>query len=54
MNMLSLQFSGESSITLPAELARQAGLEEGEVHVILGEHSLTVVSPASPADCAIR
>ena len=40
----ALQLSEQSAITLPAELARQAGLEEGEVEVILGEHSLTVVS----------
>jgi hypothetical protein len=46
MSTLTLHLSDESAVTLPAELARQAGLEEGEVQVILGEHSLTVVSSA--------
>jgi len=54
MATLTLQVSDESIVTLPAELAHQAGLEEGEVQVILGEHSLTVI-PATPStDDTIR
>jgi lipopolysaccharide biosynthesis protein len=50
----ALQLSEQSTITLPAELARQAGLEEGEVEVILGEHSLTVVSTAASTGYTAR
>jgi antitoxin component of MazEF toxin-antitoxin module len=55
MATVILQLSGESStVILPAELAQQAGLEEGEVDVILGERSLTVVPMSSTTDYTIR
>jgi hypothetical protein len=47
MTTLTLQLSDKPIATLPAELARQAGLEEGEVQVIFGEHSLTVIPRSS-------
>jgi len=54
MATLTLQLSDESIVSLPAELAHQAGLEEGEVQVILGEHSLTVIPVTPSADYTIR
>jgi len=54
MATLTLQLSDESILSLPAELAHQAGLEEGEVQVILGEHSLTVIPVTPSADYTIR
>jgi antitoxin component of MazEF toxin-antitoxin module len=54
MTTLTLQLSDKPVVTLPAELAHQAGLEEGEVQIVLGEHSLTVI-PATPStDYTIR
>ena len=50
MGTLTLRLSDESTVTVPAGLAHQAGLEEGEVQVILGERSLTVMAMTSPAD----
>lgn len=54
MATLTLQLSDKSIVTLPAELARQAGLEEGDVQVVLGEHSLTVMPVAPPTDYTVR
>ena len=54
MTTLTLQLSDKPIATLPAELARQAGLEEGEVQVIFGEHSLTVIPITPPTDYTIR
>jgi antitoxin component of MazEF toxin-antitoxin module len=54
MTTLTLQLSDKPVVTLPAELAHQAGLEEGEVQVILGEHSLTVIPVTPSADYTIR
>ena len=54
MTTLTLQLSDKPIATLPAELARQAGLEEGEVQVIFGEHSLTVMPATLPTDYTIR
>ena len=54
MATLTLQLSDESIVTLPAELAQQAGLEEGDVQVILGEHSLTVIPVMPSTDYTIR
>jgi hypothetical protein len=54
MATLTLQLSDESTLSLPAELAHQAGLEEGEVQVILGEHSLTVIPVTPSTDYTIR
>jgi hypothetical protein len=48
MATLTLQLSDKPIVTLPAELAYQVGLEEGEVQIVLGEHSLTVI-PATPS-----
>ena len=53
MTTLTLQLSDKPIVTLPAELARQAGLEEGEVQVVLGERSLTVSPVAPSTDYAI-
>jgi len=53
MATLTLQLSDESILSLPTELAHQAGLEEGEVQVILGEHSLTVIPVTPSADYTI-
>lgn len=50
MGTLTLRLSDEPIVTVPAELARQVGLEEGEVQVILGEQSLTVMPGTSPED----
>jgi len=54
MGTLTLRLSDESTVTVPAELAHQAGLKEGEVQVILGERSLTVMPVTSPADYQVR
>jgi antitoxin component of MazEF toxin-antitoxin module len=54
MTTLTLQLSDQPVVTLPAELAHQAGLEEGEVQVILGEHSLTVIPVTPSADYTTR
>jgi len=54
MTTLTLQLSDKAIATLPAELAHQAGLEEGKVQIILGEHSLTVMPIMSPTDYTIR
>jgi 3-polyprenyl-4-hydroxybenzoate decarboxylase len=54
MATLTLQLSDESIVTLPAELARQAGLEEGDVQIVLGEHSLTVIAATASTDYTIR
>jgi hypothetical protein len=48
MTAVVLRFSDEPTVTVPAELARLAGLEEGDVEIMLGDLSLTVV-PASAA-----
>jgi virulence-associated protein VagC len=54
MTILALRLSDEPIVTLPAELAYQAGLEEGEVQVILGEHSLTVAPITASLDYTLR
>ena len=54
MTTFPLLLSDKSAVVLPAELAHQAGLEEGDVQVILGEHSLTVVPSASATDYTTR
>ena len=45
----ALHVVSDDVIALPIELARQAGLTEGEVHVTPGEHSLTLSAPRAPA-----
>ncbi len=54
MTTLTLQLSDKPVVTLPAELAHQAGLEEGEVQVVLGERSLTVIPITPSTDYMIR
>ena len=54
MTTLTLQFSEQPVVTLPAELARRAGLMEGQVRVIFGEQGLTVMPTAPPTDYAVR
>jgi hypothetical protein len=54
MAIWPLQLSDKPIVTLPAELARQVGLEAGEVQIVLGEHSLTVVPATPPTDYATR
>jgi hypothetical protein len=54
MPTLTLELSDAPKVTIPAELAHQAGLEEGQVQVLLGEHSLTVIPLASSADYSSR
>jgi len=54
MAILPLRLSERSAVILPANLAHQAGLEEGEVQVILGEHSLTVIPVSLTTDYAPR
>jgi antitoxin component of MazEF toxin-antitoxin module len=48
MATFPLQLSNQASVVLPTELARQAGLEAGEVQVILGAHRL-IMLPATPS-----
>lgn len=50
MPTITVQISDEPVLTLPADLAAQAGLAEGEVQVILGERSLTLVPVTPPLD----
>jgi len=54
MTTFILRLSDKSTVTLPVELARQAGLKEGKVQVILGERSLTVLPVTPAAGYAIR
>ena len=43
MSILTIQVSDESIVTLPADLAQQAGLEAGDpVEVVLTEQGLTL------------
>jgi hypothetical protein len=48
MTVVPLRLSDQLMVTLPAELARQAGLSEGNVEVVLGETGLTVL-PGTPS-----
>jgi len=48
MTVVPLRLSDQLLVTLPAELARQAGLSEGNVEVVLGEIGLTVL-PGTPS-----
>ncbi len=54
MTTLPLQLSDQTRIVLPAALARQAGLEAGEVQVILGAHRLIMLPAASSISYATR
>lgn len=54
MTVLTLRVSDQPVITLPAELARLAGLEEGQVQVIPNEHRVTVLPLSEPTDYAAR
>ena len=44
----TLKLSDQPVITVPADVAHQAGLEEGQIQIILGKRSLTLV-PHAPA-----
>jgi len=54
MTTFPLQLSDKSTVILPAELAHQAGLEEGRVQVVLGKHSLTMIPITPSTDYTIR
>ncbi len=54
MTTLTLRLSNQPLITLPAELARGLGLQEGTVQVIPGQHSLTFLPVTQPADYTAR
>jgi hypothetical protein len=54
MTTLTMQLSDKSILMIPADVARQAGLEEGDVRVILGEQSLTVVPLRAQIDYIAR
>lgn len=47
MPTVTLQLSDKPVLTIPAELAQQAGLVEGEVQVVVGEHSIVVLPATS-------
>ena len=54
MATLTLQLSGEPIITLPAELAQRVGLAAGQVRVIPGKQSLTVIPDRPSTDYVTR
>jgi|WetSurMetagenome_2_1015567.scaffolds.fasta_scaffold281400_3 hypothetical protein len=54
MTLLTLRLSDQPVITLPAELARLAGLEEGQVQVIPNQQRITVLPIPAPADYTVR
>ncbi|PKO21853.1 MAG: hypothetical protein CVU38_12515 [Chloroflexi bacterium HGW-Chloroflexi-1] len=54
MTVLTLRLSNQPVITLPAELARLAGLEEGQVQVISNQQRVTVVPVPVRADYAVQ
>lgn len=54
MATFPLQLSDQTSVVLPTELARQAGLEAGEVQVILGAHRLIILPTAPSISYATR
>lgn len=54
MTTYILSFSNDPIVTLPVELARLAGLQEGVVQVIPGEHALTVATTPAEMDYAVR
>ena len=54
MTLLTLRLSDQPVITLPADLARLAGLQEGQVQVIPDPQRVTVLPMPAPADYAAR
>jgi antitoxin component of MazEF toxin-antitoxin module len=51
MTVFTLQLSDKSTVILPAELARQAGLEEGDsVEAVVTPEGLTLVSIRDDAE----
>lgn len=54
MTVYTLSFSGDPIVILPADLAQLAGLQEGAIQVIPGEHSLTVASATPLTNYAAR
>ena len=54
MTVLTLRLSDQPVITLPAELARLAGLEEGQVQVIPNQQRVTVLPMPVPDDYAVQ
>lgn len=54
MTVLTLRLSDQPVITLPAELARLAGLEEGQVRAVPDEHRVTVMPMLVTADYSAR
>ncbi len=49
---LTLVLSDDQTIRMPAHLAEQAGLPPGEVRVVLGEHSITLVPAETTSEYA--
>lgn len=54
MTVLTLRLSDQPVITLPAELARLAGLEEGQVQVIPHQQQVTVIPITASTDYTVR
>ena len=54
MTVLTLRSSDQPIITLPAELARLAGLEEGQVQVIPNQQQVTVLPITASTDYTVR
>lgn len=54
MTVLTLRLSDQPVITLPTEVARLAGLEEGQVQVIFNQQSITVLPITAPTDYTVR
>jgi hypothetical protein len=54
MALLTLRLSDQPVITLPTELARRAGLAEGQVQVIPNHRRVTILPIAAPADYTAR
>ena len=54
MTAYTLRFSNEPVVTLPMDLARLAGLREGDVQIVPGNHSVTVTPVVSETDYALR
>ena len=54
MTLLTLRLSDQPVITLPADLARLAGLQEGQVQVIPDPQRVTVLPIPALADYAAR
>jgi len=54
MTAYTLRFSNEPVVTLPMDLARLAGLREGDVQIVPGNHSVTVTLVETETDYALR